>query len=195
MLNDLIMYAGVAGLAYAWLCATVAPLVTTARACVRERLSLRALTGLALASAGAVLWTIVPAALLLLAMILMPRAGLALLRSHPFGPGVAVGLCTWLVHLAIERRAPRFGQTFEAATVIGIVAAVKDDDRTLARVEALYRAVATDGSQNVKTAPPPSGLLDARTSPPWRWTMARTIERPRPLPDGTRVPAREASTL
>ena len=42
---------------------------------------------------------------------------------------------------------------------------------------------------------PPPGAFDARTVPPWRSTMARTIERPRPLPDGTRVPAREASAL
>jgi hypothetical protein len=42
---------------------------------------------------------------------------------------------------------------------------------------------------------PPVGPFAAETVPPWRSMMARTIERPRPLPDGTAVPAREASTL
>jgi len=194
MLNDMMAYAGVAGLAYGWLCAIAAPLVNTARACVRERLSARALAAFALATAGAMLWTIVPAGLLLLAMMLLPDAGLAMLRAHPFGPGLVAGAATWLIHLGIERRAPRFGDTFEAATAIGIVAAVRDDDRTLARVEVLYRAVATDGSRNVNTAPP-AGLLEACSSPPCLSTIARTIDRPRPLPEGTRVPAREASTL
>ena len=194
MLKEAMMYASTGAVVYAWLCATVAPLVHTLRSCVRERLSVRAAAGFALACAGAVLWTAVPAALVLLGMILMPAAGLALLRAHPFEPGVAAGIGLWLCGLAHARRLPRFGDTFEAATAIGIVAAVRDDARTLARVEALYRAVATDGSRSVKTAPP-SGLLDAVTSPPWRTTMARTIDRPRPLPDGTCVPAREASTL
>jgi hypothetical protein len=46
----------------------------------------------------------------------------------------------------------------------------------------------------VNIAPPP-GALDAVVSPPWRATMARTIDRPRPLPDATAVPARAASAL
>src|SRR4051794_26465006 len=42
---------------------------------------------------------------------------------------------------------------------------------------------------------PPSGVLSALTVPPWRSMIARTIDSPRPLPDGTSVPARDASTL
>ena len=194
MLKDVLTYAGVTGVFYAWLCATVAPLVNAARSCIRERLSGRAVAGFALACGGAVLWTVVPAALVLLGMILMPRAGLAIVARHPMAPGLVAALCAWTAHLALDRHPPRFGGTFETATALAIVAAVRDDPRTLARVEAVYRAVATDGSSKVKTAPP-SGRFDAKISPPWRATMARTIDNPRPLPDGTCVPAREASTL
>ena len=50
------------------------------------------------------------------------------------------------------------------------------------------------GRSKVNTAPP-SDPFDAWISPPWRTTIARTIDRPSPLPDGTRVPARAASAL
>ena len=42
---------------------------------------------------------------------------------------------------------------------------------------------------------PPSGALAAVTVPPWRSTMARTIDRPRPLPEAAPVAVREASAL
>jgi hypothetical protein len=136
----------------------------------------------------------VPVGLVLLGMILEPRAGLMLLQTTWLVPGLAFGALAWCVHLAAGRRVPRLGATFETATAIAIVAAVRDDDRTLARVEALYRGLVTDGRRNVNAAPP-SGVFDATISPPWRTTIARTIDRPRPLPEGTRVPARDASTL
>jgi len=194
MLKDALMLGTFGTASYAWLSAIVAPLVCAASALVRERWSRRALAALGLAAGGAVLWTFVPAGLALLGMMLEPRVGLMLLQTRWVAPGLVLGVCAWCVHLAIERSLPRLGPTFEIATAIAIVAAVRDDDRTLARVERLYRAVVTDGSRNVKEAPP-SGVLDARTSPPWRRTMARTIDSPRPLPDGTRVPARDASAL
>jgi hypothetical protein len=194
MLKDSLMLVSCGTAGYAWLSAIVAPLVCAARASIREGASRRALAALALAAGGAALWTCVPAGLALLAMILEPRVGLVVLRTRLLVPGVALGVCAWLVHLALERRMPRLGATFETATALAIVAAVRDDDRTLSRVESLYRAVVTDGSRNVKAAPP-SGVLDARTSPPWRKTIARTIDRPSPLPEGTRVPERDASTL
>ena len=37
---------------------------------------------------------------------------------------------------------------------------------------------------------PPWGGFDAVTVPPWRMTMACTMDRPRPLPDGSAVPVR-----
>jgi hypothetical protein len=193
LLRDVLTFAGAGAAGYMWLSAIVAPLWNALRSCVRERRR-RAFAVLALACAAAVLWTAVPLALLFLAMMLEPRAGLALLQEHAVRPGFVAGLCAWTIHLGVASRAPRFGDTFEAATAIAVVAAVDDDARTLARVEAIYRALAIEGSRNVKTAPP-SGPFEAWTSPPWRRTIARTIESPRPLPEGTRVPARDASTL
>jgi hypothetical protein len=195
MLRDFVMLGSCGTAGYAWLSAIVSPLVCALRASVRERASRRALAALALAAGGAVLWTFVPAGLAMLGLMLEPRAGLAILRMREWlVPGLALGACAWCVHFAIERSMPRLGTTFETATALAIVAAVRDDDRTLARVESLYRAVVADGSRNVKAAPP-SAVLDTRTSPPWRKTIARTIDRPSPLPEGTRVPARDASTL
>jgi hypothetical protein len=193
MLNVVLVWAGCATAAYLWLRAIVAPLVTAVRSYGRERGRL-ALLAAGLACAAALLWTIVPLAILLVAMMLEPRYGLALIATPSLRPGLVAGVAAWLAHAAIDRRLPRFGKTFEAASAVAIVAAVDDDPRTLGRVESLYRALAIDGSRKVNTAPPP-GLFDACTSPPWRTTMARTIDRPRPLPEGTRVPAREASTL
>ena len=194
MLKDALMLGSFGTASYAWLSAIVAPLVCAISAVARERGSRRALVALALATGGAVLWTFLPAGLALLGMMLEPRVGLMLLQTRWIVPGLALGVCAWCVHFAIERSLPRLGPAFETATALAIVASVRDDDRTLARVEALYRAVVTDGSRNVNAAPP-SGALEARTSPPWRRTIARTIDKPRPLPEGTRVPARDASTL
>ena len=50
------------------------------------------------------------------------------------------------------------------------------------------------GSVIVKTAPPWLAL-SADTLPPWLCTIACTIERPRPLPEGIVVPDRDASAL
>jgi hypothetical protein len=193
MLKDVIVFGGFAGGVYAWLCAIVAPLATALRSWLRQRGPAAAIA-VALALGAAVLWTLVPLAMTLLGMMLEPRAGLVLLHTRSIVPGLSTGVGAWLVRAAVAGRPPRFGATFEAATAMAIVATIDDDGRTLAKVERLYRALAVDGSRNVNTAPP-SGRFDAWTSPPCRATMARTIDRPRPLPEGTRVPAREASTL
>src|SRR4051794_971752 len=193
MVKDLLMFGVFATSGYAWLCAIVAPLVTALRTLLRRR-SRDVVTALALACAAAAVWTVVPLALAFLSMMLEPRYGLLLLQSAAPRPAFIAGLLAWGLHLALERRMPRIGDTFEVGTAIAIVAALDDAPRTLARVESLYRACASAGNRNVNTAPP-SGLLDAWTSPPWRTTMARTMDRPRPLPEGRRVPARDASTL
>lgn len=192
MLKNVLMFGSFASAAYAWLCAIVAPLATALRSWLRERRR-GAILAVGLSCAGALLWTLVPMALTLLGMMLEPRAGIALLRTPTLVPGLAAGVGIWLLHLALERRLPRLGDTFEAATAIAIVAAIDDDERTLGKVESIYRALAIDGSRKVKTAP--SGPLATPTSPPWRTTMARTMESPRPLPERTRVPARDASAL
>ena len=194
MLKDVMVMAAFGTASYGWLTAIVAPIVSALGACVREHPSRRALAAFGLALAAAGMWTVLPAGLVLVGMMLEPNAGLFVIQTKWWIPGVVLGGCAWLLHLALERRLPRLGPTFELASAIAVVAIVRDDDRTLARVESIYRAVVTDGSRNVKMAPP-SGAFDASMSPPWRWTMARTMDRPRPLPDGPRVPARDASTL
>ena len=192
MLN-MIMFGGCAGAVYAWLCAIVAPLATALRSWQRLR-GPAATIAVGLAGAAAILWTVVPLAMTLLGMMLEPRAGLALLHTRSIVPGLSTGFGVWLARLAVDGRPPRFGGTFEAATALAIVAVIDDDGRALAKFETLYRALAMDGSRKVNTAPP-SGLFEACTSPPCRATIARTIDSPRPLPEGTPVPAREASTL
>jgi len=154
MLTDLMMYAGAATVAYGWLCAIVAPMVTAARSCVRERCSRRAAAVLALAVAAAAVWTVVPPAVLLLGMMLEPRAGLALVAARGLGVGFASGIAAWLLHLALERRMPRIGVTFETATAVAIGAAIKDDDRTLAKVEGLYRSLTAVGSSQLAAGSP-----------------------------------------
>jgi hypothetical protein len=193
MMNDVLLFAAAGAVGYVWSCAVAPPIVRAAWSCVARR-TRGAVVALGLACAGAVVWTIVPLTLGLMALLLDPAIGVALLRATAWGPGLAIGGGVWLLRSTIEREMPRVGETFEAATAVAIVAAADDDPATVARVSAIYRAWAIDGSSSVNTAPP-SGAFEARTSPPWRDTMARTIESPSPLPEGTRVPAREASTL
>jgi hypothetical protein len=193
MLNNTLVLLTSATAAYLWLCAIVAPVISGARSCARERRTV-AFVALALACAAALLWTVVPMGLAVIAVMLEPAIGLATLRATSPAPGFAAGVAAWLLHLTLERRMPRLGATFEAASAVAIVAAVDDRASTLCRVESLYRWLVTEGSRNVKTAPPP-GSFEAWTSPPWRETIARTIDNPRPLPEGTTVPAREASAL
>lgn len=123
------------------LSAIVAPVVT-AVSCLRARGARRALAGLGLACAGAVLWTVLPPAVALPAMMLEPQTAMALLQAHGAGAAFAAGIAAWLLQLALERRVPHFGPTFEAATALAIVAAIRDDDRTLRRAESLYRETA-----------------------------------------------------
>ena len=194
MLKDVIVMAAFGTAGYSWLAATVAPIVSAVGNCLREQASSRALAALGLALAAAGLWTVLPAGLVLLGVILEPNAGLFVIQTRGGMMGLALGGYAWMLHLALERRLPRLGPTFEMASAIAVAAAVRDDDRTLANVEAIYRAVVTDGSMIVNTAPP-SGAFDARPRRRGATTIARTIESPSPLPDGTRVPARDASAL
>jgi hypothetical protein len=150
MSNEILMFLGCATAGYVWLCAIVAPLVTAVRSALRER-AMRAVVALGLALAAALLWTIVPLALVFLLMMLQPAFGSALLQTRAAGPGVLAGVCGWLLRLAFERRIPRLGATFEAASALAIVAAVDDSPRTLRSVESLYRALAIDGRQRFLT--------------------------------------------
>jgi hypothetical protein len=174
MLRDVLILCSCASVAYAWLCAVVAPVVRAVRSVIisrgalplglpdtlspaplrrrgpfawltRSARSLRleqesrhAWGALALAVSGMLLWLVIVALAIVLAMMLEPRAGLALLRSHLFWPGLAFGTIVWGSQLALTHRMPRIGDAFEAATALAIVAVVNDDPETLARVHQMY---------------------------------------------------------
>src|SRR5262245_19457541 len=131
MLRDILILASCASVCYAWLCAVVAPLAQSARSLLRGARSVRAWEAFGLAVAAVVLWTAIIGATIVLAMMLEPRAGLGLLQSHLFSPGAWIGGAVWAIQFAVTQRPPRFGETFEAATVLAIVALVNDEPRTL----------------------------------------------------------------
>jgi hypothetical protein len=137
MLRDVIILFSCASVGYAWLCAVVAPVVRAIRSIAHDA-TREAWAALALAIGALVLWFAVVAATIVLAMMLEPRAGLALLGSRLFWPGVALGAAVWTLQLAFMRRLPRFGDDFEAATAMAIVAVVDDEPTTLARAHQLY---------------------------------------------------------
>jgi hypothetical protein len=148
MLRDVLIMVSCGAAGYAWLCAIASPLVAAVRSFV-HRATRQAAMAMALAIGAGVLWTAIAAAAIVLAMILEPRAGLVLLGSHLFWPGVAAGCAAWLLQLALTLHVPRFGATFEAATALAVVAVVNDDPRTLARVHGIYAAHAlADGARD-----------------------------------------------
>src|SRR5262245_8995501 len=137
MLRDVLIIISCGTAGYAWLCAIVAPVVRAARSFV-HRATRQAGMSVALAVGAALLWTTIALAATVLAMILEPRAGLALLGSHLFWPGIWAGSAAWLVQFTLTLRVPRFGATFEIATALAIVAVFDDRPRTLARVHEIY---------------------------------------------------------
>ncbi|HEY3885777.1 MAG TPA: hypothetical protein VGL62_11245 [Vicinamibacterales bacterium] len=145
MLRDVIILGSCASAFYAWLCAIVSPIARAIDA-VAVRRATAARAALALAIGGGLLWTLIGLAGLFVSMMLEPRAGLALLTS-PLGlVGLGAGLAAWAVYAGTTRHVPRIGSTFEVATALAIVALVRDDPDTLARIEALYRANAAPES-------------------------------------------------
>jgi hypothetical protein len=142
MLREFVMLLSCAAVSYLWLCAIVSPLLTAVRSLARQGSDRAAWAAFGLAAGGAVLWTAIPLGLLVLAMMLEPSAGLALLHSDAGWRGVSLGNIVWagqLVAFAHVPRMPRIGSTFETATALAIVALVNDDARMLSRVERLYR--------------------------------------------------------
>lgn len=145
MLRDLVILLLCATAIYAWLCATVAPLMRAGRAAIARGAGTSAWTALSLATGAGALWTIVAVGAALLFMMLEPGAGLVLLASAATLAGLAIGAVAWGTQWALTERVPRLGPDFEVASALAIVALVRDDAETLARVEELYRTVAVDG--------------------------------------------------
>ena len=139
MVREVLMLFSCASVGYAWLCAIVAPLVRTIRS-ITHGATLEAWAAVALAIACALLWSLILAGGIVLAMMLEPHAGLALLRSHLFWPGVALAAVAWTLQLAVTRRVPRVSDDFEIATALAIVAVADDSPATLARVHRIYDA-------------------------------------------------------
>jgi hypothetical protein len=140
MLKELVMLLSCGTMTYVWLCAIVSPIGSAVRSLVRDGAGGAAWAAVALAAGGAVLWTAILGGGILLAMMLEPRAGMALLRSDAGWRGLSLGNIVWVGELLAFARAPRLGPTFETATALAIVAIVRDVPGTLSRVERLYRA-------------------------------------------------------
>jgi hypothetical protein len=137
MLREILILLSCGSVGYAWLCAVTAPLLRAVRSVVQAP-TRPAWLALALALGAALLWTAIIAAAILLAMMLEPRAGLALLTSHLFWPGISSGAIVWCGQLLVTLRVPRFGSDVEAAAALAIVALVDDGPETLMRVHQLY---------------------------------------------------------
>jgi hypothetical protein len=142
MFRDVLILVSSAAAGYAWLCAIVSPVHQSVHSLWFRALDTRAWRAFALACGGAVVWTLLGAVAVLLFMMLEPRLGLALLVSRAQLPGLFLGNILWGLQWISTDRMPRLGDSFEVATALALTAVVKDDPRTLARVEALYRAYA-----------------------------------------------------
>jgi hypothetical protein len=140
MFRDVVVLMSCGTVIYLWLCLIVSPLATSLRSVIRKDADRTAWMAFALAAGGAILWTAIVAGSVVLGMVLEPQVGLRLLGSDAGWRGVSLGLVVWGGQLVASARAPRIGGTFETATALAIVAFVKDDPRTLSRVERLYRA-------------------------------------------------------
>ena len=143
MVREIFILLSCGSVAYAWLCAVTAPLVRAARSLMQDA-TRETFAAFGLAVAALLLWSAIVASAVVLALMLEPLAGLALVRSRLFWPGVGLGAVVWAVYLGISARVPRFGNDFEAATALAVVAIVDDSAPTLARVQALYGAHAIE---------------------------------------------------
>jgi hypothetical protein len=146
MFSNVVILLSCGAVSYLWLCVIASPLVNSLRSLIRHGADRTAWTAFALAAGGAILWTAIVAGAILLGMMLEPRAGLAVLRSDLGWRGMSLGNVVWSVQLLSFARVPRLWPPLEMATALAIVAVVREDPRTLSRVERLYRthALASD---------------------------------------------------
>lgn len=121
MFREVLILLSCASVAYAWLCAIAAPLVRAVRSII-ERPTRAHWHLFATAIGAAIIWSAIVSAVLLLAMMLAPRAGLTLVGSDLAPPGAAAGALAWIGQLAVSTRVPRFGDGFEAATAAAVQA-------------------------------------------------------------------------
>ena len=156
MLRDAVLLMSFGAASYLWLCAIARPLASSGRAVLVRRGDRTAWTALALAVAGAALWTAALAGTIVVGRMIESAAGVAILRSDIIWRGITLGNIVWVCQMVTFARMPRFGPTFETSTAIAMVAFVWDDPRTLSRVERLYRAHAVAA---VRVTPEASGSI------------------------------------
>ncbi len=152
MLRDAVLLMSFGAGSYLWLCAIASPLASSVRSLLVRREDRTAWTALALAVAGAALWTAALAGAIVVARMIESAAGVAILRSDIIWRGITLGNIVWTCQMLTFARLPRFGPTFETSTALAMVAFVWDDPWTLSRVERLYRAHA------VAAVPVPPGV-------------------------------------
>jgi hypothetical protein len=126
MLRDGLILVSSAAVSYLWLCAIVSPLATAVRAIARRGADRTAWTALGLAAAAAAIWTVAAAA------VLFP------MHSDILWRGISFGNIVWAGRLIAFARVPRLGPRFETATVLAMVAFVRNDPWAIPRVERLY---------------------------------------------------------
>lgn len=138
MLRETMWVIAAALTVFVWMSATIAPAASALRSLFSRRAG--AWAAFALACAGACVWTIVLAGASFIVLSCDPRLAASVL-AVPFTvrDGLLLGVALWLLATAVRREAPRLGEHVEIATALAVVALVRDDERTLSRVEALYR--------------------------------------------------------
>ena len=156
MLRDAVLLMSFGAGSYLWLCAIASPVASSGRSLLVRRGDRTAGTALALAVAGAALWTAALAGVIAGGRIIESAAGVTVLRSDIIWRGITLGNIAWVCHMLTFARMPRFGPTFETSTAIAMVAFVWDDPWTLSRVERLYRAHAVAAVPVTPDLPRPS---------------------------------------
>jgi len=144
MTADVVILIAGAGMVYAWLCATVAPLAFALNRLVSTRGGRRGWILLTLAAGAALLWTAVTAGIVLLGIVLVPSAGLALLLSPFTIPGVSLGVMLWAFQTLVTARLPRLGAAFELKSALAVPWLLTTDRRLPADLERLYGAFLID---------------------------------------------------
>jgi hypothetical protein len=138
MLREVLIFVSCGTAVYVWLCALVAPVFSASQQLIRHVADARAWGMLGLALGSALVWTLVPAAALFLLASLEPEAALAILQSASLDVAVLIGLIAWSIRATVFG-VPRLDPDLEIAVALALVALVRDDGRTLGRVEKIYR--------------------------------------------------------
>ena len=151
MIADALILAAGAAVAYAWLCAVVAPIGIAITHLIDTRGGRRAWTILLLAAGGGALWTLIVGAFTMLATVLVPDAAIAVLLSPVTIPAMSFGVVVWSVETVATARVPRIGPAFELETALAPLSVVAGEAVVLA-AEREYRRI-PDRRSSLGSAP------------------------------------------